>query len=76
MAAGDIVPPSWKQLYQLALLETDARKITRRVGEARNAISDRLHVVASDPANEEFSSLQSALRFLHILEKETLEGSL
>ena len=76
MAAGNVAPPSWKQLYQLALLETDARKITRRVGEARNAISDRLHLVPCDPSNEEFGSLQSALRFLRILEKETLEGSL
>jgi|KBSMisStaDraftv2_1062788.scaffolds.fasta_scaffold00276_11 hypothetical protein len=76
MAAGNASPASWKQLYRLALLETDAGKITARVGEARSAISDRIRLMASDLSNEEHDSLQTALRFLRILEKETREGSL
>jgi len=76
MAAGNASPASWKQLYRLALLETDAGKIRARVGEARSAISDRLQLMTSDSSSEEFDSLQAALRFLRILEKETLEGSL
>jgi hypothetical protein len=76
MAAGNASPASWKQLYRLALLETDTGKIRARVGEARSAISDRLQLMTSDSSSEEFDSLQAALRFLRILEKETLEGSL
>jgi len=76
MAAGNASPASWKHLYQLALLETDTGKITARVGEARNAISDHIRLMESDLSNEEFDSLQTALRFLRILEKETREGSL
>jgi hypothetical protein len=76
MAAGNASPASWKQLYQLALLETDTGKITARVGEARSAISDRLSVMESTLSIEEFDSLQAALRFLRILEKETREGLL
>ena len=75
MAAGNVSPASWKQLYQLALLETDTGKITARVGEARSAISDRLHSMAPNSSNEEFDSLQAALRFLRMLEKETRTGS-
>ena len=74
MAVSNPSPVNWKHLYQLALLETDGQKIKMRVGDARSAISDRLQALAGDSSGEEFDSLQAALRFLGILEKESLRG--
>jgi len=68
-------PAGWKHLYQLALFETDRRKIAARVAEARIAISMRLSDRASSPPSSEVDSLKSAQRFLRILEKVELEGS-
>ena len=67
---------AWKQPYQLALLETDLRKIPSRVYEARTIVSRRLDELALIPHCEERDALAGALRFLRILEKETLEESL
>lgn len=72
MAGGNASPPS-RNLYQLALLETDATKIITRVGEARSAIFDRLHLMALGPSNEEVRLFAGVPPILVHLGKETLE---
>lgn len=64
----------WKQVYQLALLETDPRKISSRVDQARAVILDRLSDVAADQVCDERTALNAALRFLRILEKGQAQG--
>lgn len=64
----------WKQAYQLALLETDPRKISSRVDQARAVILDRLSDAAADQVRDERTALNAALRFLRILEKGQAQG--
>jgi hypothetical protein len=73
MATEGISPAAWKQRYQFALLETDPAKLPRRVADAHTAICDRIRELHSSPACDEHLALKSALRFLRILERETLE---
>jgi hypothetical protein len=63
----------WKQLYQSALLETDAAKLPGRIADAHTAIYDRMQELLSRPSCGEHLALMTALRFLRILAKETSE---
>jgi hypothetical protein len=74
MATESTSPVGWKQLYQSALLETDPAKVLVRVADADTAICDRIQELLSRPSCEEHLALKSALRFLRILEEETLEA--
>jgi hypothetical protein len=74
MATEGTSPAAWKQQYQFALLETDPAKVSRRVADAHTAICDRIRELHSSPSCDEHLALKSALRFLRILEDETLEA--
>ena len=62
-----IRPPVWKQLYQVALLECDGTKVSKRVEDARHAILDRVEDLLTCPATEEHRALQDAYRHLRSL---------
>ena len=74
MATERTSPAAWKQSYQFALLEPDPAKVPGRVADAHAAIRDRILQLHSCPLGEEHLALQAALRFLRILEDETLEA--
>ena len=74
MATERTSPAAWKQSYQFALLEPDPAKVPGRVVDAHAAIHDRIQQLLSCPISDEHLALQAALRFLRILEDETLEA--
>jgi hypothetical protein len=55
--------PSWRQLCELALSETDPVKMLAKVAAARNSILDRIEDGFSKP-NTEQSALRAALETL------------
>ena len=65
----------WKQRYQSALLETDPARLPARIVDAHTAICDRMQELLSHPSSEEHLALMVALRFLRLLERETLGES-
>ena len=58
---------NWKPLYEAALLETDAGKLTERITIARNAIFDRIEESLSHPISSEHRAMHDALRTLRRL---------
>ena len=61
-------PVGWKQLYQIALRETDPAMIPRRIEKARNAVLDRIEDLLTRPSCVEHQELNSAFRCLRELE--------
>ncbi|HKB99796.1 MAG TPA: hypothetical protein VKD23_13530 [Terriglobales bacterium] len=59
----------WKQLYQLAVLELDERRLPGRVAVARRAILDRVEEILTTIRTDEHRALSDALRFLLLLEE-------
>ncbi len=41
--------PSWRKLFQAALIEFDPQKLPNRIREARDAIMDRVDKLLDDP---------------------------
>ena len=58
----------WRQLCQIALLETDPVKLLIRIADARNVILDRIEDCHSK-SNGEQASLRDALATLDSLRK-------
>jgi hypothetical protein len=69
MRTGSKSPAGWKELYKLALLETDQTKVLARVAEAHAAISLQLDNLTS-ATGDEYAALKDAQKFLCLLEKE------
>jgi hypothetical protein len=69
---GDMSSFDWKVLYQTALFETDPAKIQERIVDAQIAILKRGHKLLASPWCREHQELDDALRFLRLLQNETL----
>jgi len=76
MESRGVLSPHWKQLYQAALLETDAGLLSRRIVAAEVAIRDRMDELDSNPdiAYEERDGLASAKTMLACLRRLAEEG--
>ncbi len=62
--------PSWKSLYQAALLELDPVRFPQLVAEAQKAIENRLEqLIVGDAAYEEFHALRDAQNNLRAISK-------
>ena len=59
----------WERLYHKAILETDREKTLENIAAAHKAIIDRIEELLSKPACGEHTTLNEALRFLRLLEK-------
>ena len=60
MKKGRKSPEAWKELYRLALLETDRDKVCARVDEAHSAISLKIDLLASSASSEEYVALKES----------------
>lgn len=60
---------SWKDLYQIAMYESDVNKLSDRIGDAEGAIVLRARQLfyTSQDSSEEQESLDNALCILHAL---------
>jgi hypothetical protein len=66
-ACGNGTGPSWKQLYQAAILEMDRENIMRRILDAEQAIVERalaLHSESSANRAKELGALAYSANFL------------
>jgi hypothetical protein len=63
------VNTDWRQLCQLALLETDPVKTRERVAAARSAVLDRVEDCLAKSVDGEQSALREALAALDVLRK-------
>jgi hypothetical protein len=63
---------SWQELYQVALVETNYRKLSNRIRVAKAAIDIRLHELQMEHGGtpEERQAISDALARLNILRKE------
>ena len=59
--------PQWRELYQAALFELNARKSLKLIAEAHSAILDQIGDGFSKPSNAEQVSLRNALEMLRRL---------
>jgi hypothetical protein len=62
----------WKDSYQAAILETDDKKLQKRLQAAKSAIDDRLHELQFDHGGtpEERQAITDALDGLNVLRRE------
>ena len=66
---GVSLPPDWKELYQLAVIELDPAKLSHRVSDARNAILDRIQdTISRATPYQECQELTDALNGLRVLQ--------
>ena len=62
-----MLEPTWRELYEAALLELDAAKLNQRVAAARQAVHQRLSSKEESITKEEREKLDDALRLLYVL---------
>jgi len=62
----------WKDLYEAALLETDAGKLPDRITTAKSAILDRIEESFTHPLPGEHRALGEALRDLRRLAEKAI----
>ena len=62
---------TWKPLYEAALVETDLRKLQRRIDEALQAILDRAEELPNQPVDDEHQALRNAMAVLQALQHVT-----
>jgi hypothetical protein len=67
--ANDI--PSWRVLYQAAMLEPDAGKLPPLISSAHQAILERIGETITHPDAAEHKDLKESLNMLRILRKES-----
>src|SRR3981081_804905 len=60
-------PQDWKELYQLAMLETDPAKLSPLIAVAHKAILDRIQETLTNPISAEQERLSDALCGLRTL---------
>src|SRR3981081_2157402 len=63
-------PQDWKELYQLAMLETDPAKLPRLISAAHRAILARVPERLAKPTSAEHERLSDALTGLRPLRQE------
>ena len=63
-------PQDWKELYQLAMLETDPAKLSPLIADAHKAILDRIQETLTKPLSAEHERLSDALTGLRTLRQE------
>ncbi len=64
-------PQDWKELYQLAMLETDPAKLSPLIADAHKAILDRIQeTLTNKPLSAETERLGDALNGLRTLREE------
>jgi hypothetical protein len=63
-------PQDWKELYQLAMLETDPAKLAPLITDAHKAILDRIQETLAKPISAEHERLSDALSGLRTLRQE------
>jgi hypothetical protein len=63
-------PQDWKELYQLAMLETDPAKLTPLIADANRPILDRIQETLTKPISSEQERLSDALCGLRTLRDE------
>ena len=69
--SGTASPPNWKELYRLAVTETDPAKLLRRISDARNSVLDRIQETLWKPAHyKERQELSDALNGLRTVQQE------
>ncbi len=61
---------NWKELYQLAMVEMDARKLPPLIDQANDAILDEIEHVDASSLQGELSALNDALDGLRLLRRE------
>jgi hypothetical protein len=76
MEPRSVSSPQWKQLYQAAILETDAELLSQRIVSAEGAISTRISELDSNPDVNfgERTALTNALLMLKVLRRLADEG--
>jgi hypothetical protein len=60
-----MLEPTWRELYEAALLELDSAKLNQRAQAARQAVHQRLN--DENLTKEEREKLDDALRMLYVL---------
>ena len=63
-------PGGWKELYELAMLETDPAKLSPLIADAHKAILDRIQETLTKPVSAEHERLSDALSGLRTLRDE------
>jgi hypothetical protein len=63
-------PQGWKELYELAVLETDPAKLAPLIADAHKAILDRIQETLTKPVSAENQRLSDALCGLRTLRRE------
>ena len=63
-------PQDWKELYQLAILETNPAKLAPLIADAHKAILDRIQETLTKPLSAETERLGDALNGLRTLREE------
>ena len=63
-------PQDWKDLYQLAMLETDPAKLPPLIAHAHKAVLDRIQETLTKPLSDETERLSDALNGLCTLRQE------
>jgi hypothetical protein len=59
--------PTWRELYEAALLELDSAKLNQCVQAAQQAVHQRLSAKDEKLTKEEREKLDDALRMLYVL---------
>jgi hypothetical protein len=63
-------PRGWKELYELAMMETDPAKLSPLIADAHGAILDRIQETLTKPVSAERERLGDALNGLRTLRHE------
>jgi hypothetical protein len=73
---GAATHSDWKELYRLAVLETDPVKLPRRISNARDAILNRIQENLTKHRDcHEHQQLTDAVNGLHVLQQDYLRPS-
>jgi hypothetical protein len=68
---NDAADPEWRQLCQVALLETNPAKLLERIADARSVIANRIEDGYKKPPTSEQIALLDALSTLDSLRRVT-----
>jgi hypothetical protein len=71
--ANELKFPKWQEPYLEALMETDERKLVKRVKLAESAILMRLRAIQSDSDTVEKQAIEDALNGLTVLKRWTVQ---
>ena len=70
LTSGTPRPQDWKELYHLAMLETDPAKLAPLIADAHSAILDRIQETLTKPISDEHERLSDALSGLGTLRQD------